>query len=295
MRIQGPQPPIIPSGGQENKVEVQQGDTLQSIADKFNINAGDLAKANGLSSDSSLSPGMQLLLPAVHVADGQASGLGGVADQAESATGSPGETLAMNFADQYPEATKKPGEDIGIRFHDQMPQGVRPGEDLGIRFHDQMPINLNSQMLDSDLAGNMLVNNQELARAFGSLGPQENIGIRFHDKMPEAGKQAELGSRGPEDIGIRFHDQTQQSELGSRGPEDIGIRFHDQIPGAEGGAESAQVGFLPNLRSDMFEVTDQGQLLIKNEDLAKAFRSILDSTQGSTTIQLVALPTKTEE
>jgi LysM repeat protein len=241
MRIEGPGIPPG-EGGQQNTYPVQDGDTLQSIGDKLGIHPEDLAKANGLPADAKLSVGMQLLLPAVQTQrPGDASGIGALPDQLEA-------------------SPRDPAENLGIRFHDQMPGGVKnPGEDIGIKFHDQLPIKLDPAMVQSNDQGQMVVNNPELTRAFESLDPQENIGIRFHDQMPQ------LANQTPD---------------AARGPEEIGIKFHDQIPGLQNaGGEAVNIGTLPQLNPDMFEVTDQG-LLIKNEDLARAFRSILEGTQG---------------
>lgn len=311
MRIDGPRGPSD-LGGQQNSYQVKEGDTLKSIGDKLNINADDLAKANGLSSDSKLSPGIELLLPAVQVTDQASQGLGSIADKLEPAfnkpgedlgikfhdqmpenvtpgenlgikfhdqmpqgTARPGEEVGIKFHDQLPEGASRPGENVGIKFHDLMPEGVRdPGENIGIKFHDQMPVNLSTEMMNVSPEGQLLVDNKNLAQVFKSLNPDENIGIKMHDQLPEAGRQAQLGGRGPEEVGIKFH---------------------DQIPGSESASgETANIGVLPNFSADMFQVTDQDQLVIKNDDLARAFRSLLDSTQGSASFDVVAIGKKSE-
>lgn len=253
MRIEGPS--ITPDQGGQDRYQVQEGDTLQSIGSQFNISPDDLAKANGLPSDIKLTVGMELLLPAVQTAGQGTRGLADIADQLQPAVQDPGEQIGIKFHDAMPEI--RPGEDIGIKFHDQMPE-IRPGEDIGIKFHDAMPVNLTREMFSTNEAGQMLVNNENVANAFKSLNPDENMGIRFHDQLP------------------------------GRGPEDIGIKFHDQIPGQESaGGETANIGLLPHFNADMFEVTGQGQVLIKNDDLARAFRSILDAGKGSVSMDLV--------
>jgi LysM repeat protein len=43
---------------------VQEGDTVQSIAEKFGVNEKDLRQANGLSSHDTVKPGDKLTIPA---------------------------------------------------------------------------------------------------------------------------------------------------------------------------------------------------------------------------------------
>src|SRR5437588_5552770 len=103
MRIEGPRVPSDQGG--QNTYQVQDGDTFQSIGNQFGINADDLAKANGLASNTKLSAGMELLLPDATQSANQTSGLGGIADRLEP-------------------AIKDPSENLGIKFHDQMPEGT---------------------------------------------------------------------------------------------------------------------------------------------------------------------------
>ncbi|PWT91927.1 MAG: hypothetical protein C5B54_04385, partial [Acidobacteria bacterium] len=89
MRIEGASG-FVPQGSEPTTYRTQEGDTLGSVANDFQISAELLAKTNSIEPNAILTPGIELIIPE-QTQLSVPQGLAGVQDQLEKFTGISGE------------------------------------------------------------------------------------------------------------------------------------------------------------------------------------------------------------